>query len=235
MFCPGCGATKTDGSNFCSTCGMTILSASSPQSALASPKTNGTSIASLIFGCFAFLFPSAILAIIFGHLSISEIRKSGGRLQGKGIAITGLVFGYLGIAMIPLILIIAAIAIPNLLRARISANESSAITSIRTLAAAEHTYASGHLSTGYACFLSDLKDRIDPKLTTGQNHGYAFQVYGCTPDSSGLLHTKYQIVAYPLGRDQTGVRAFCVDESALIRVDDGGSARECLRNATLLQ
>lgn len=50
-----------------------------------------------------------------------------------GLAITGLVLGYLGIAMIPLILIIAAIAIPNLLRARMAANESSAAHAIREI------------------------------------------------------------------------------------------------------
>ena len=51
-------------------------------------------------------------------MSLSEIRKSAGRIGGQGIAITGLVLGYLGIVIIPFILIVAAIAIPNLLRAR---------------------------------------------------------------------------------------------------------------------
>ena len=53
------------------------------------------------------------------------------------IAIAGLVLGYLGVLAIPFVLIIAAIAIPNLLRARIAANESAAVSSIRTIGTAE--------------------------------------------------------------------------------------------------
>jgi hypothetical protein len=82
----------------------------------------------------------SILAILFGHLSVSEIRKSAGRLKGEGIAIAGLILGYVGLAIIPLILIIAAIAIPNIRCARIPANESSAIVSVRQLVAAETNY-----------------------------------------------------------------------------------------------
>jgi hypothetical protein len=44
-----------------------------------------------------FAFPLSILAIIFGHLSLSEIRKSAGRLKGEGMAIAGLVLGYVGV------------------------------------------------------------------------------------------------------------------------------------------
>ena len=53
---------------------------------------------------------------------------------------TGLIMGYISAAAIPLILIIAAIAIPNLLRARISANEAAAASTVRT-----HQYCSNHL------------------------------------------------------------------------------------------
>lgn len=48
-------------------------------------------------------------------------------MKGEGLAIAGLVLGYAWIVSIPVILIIAAIAIPNLLRARMAANESSAV------------------------------------------------------------------------------------------------------------
>src|SRR5208283_4914231 len=76
-------------------------------------QTRSMAIASLFCGLFLFAFPLSILAIIFGHLSVSEIRKSAGRLKGEGIAITGLVLGYVGLAIIPVILICAAIALPN--------------------------------------------------------------------------------------------------------------------------
>src|SRR6266852_2316609 len=62
-------------------------------------KTSGKALGSLISGIFGLLlFPVAIVAIILGHISRSEIRKSNGRLQGAGMALTGLIFGYAGIA-----------------------------------------------------------------------------------------------------------------------------------------
>jgi type IV pilus assembly protein PilA len=234
MFCPGCGNTVPDGSAFCNTCGRTIAPASSTPPLLTPPVTNGKSIASLIFGFFAFLFPSAILAIIFGHLSISEIHKSGGRLKGKGMAITGLVFGYLGISFIP-VLIIAAIAIPNLLRARIAANESSAVASVRTIVMAEETYSTEHPNAGFTCSLSDLRGQIGAELSSGQKHGYAFELAGCTANATSPANVKFQVAAHPLNLNQSGVRAFCADESGIIKSDAGGSAQNCLDNGVVLQ
>src|SRR5256885_16926191 len=133
MFCSGCGNNVAAGEKFCRVCGKevaapaaTVLDQGSPVPE-APAETSGKAIASLVCGLFLFAFPLSILAIILGHLSLSEIRKSAGRLQGHGLAMAGLVLGYLGIAAIPMDLIIAAIAIPNLLRARIAANEASAV------------------------------------------------------------------------------------------------------------
>ena len=239
MVCPGCGNSATDGNSFCSTCGMAIASAnvasstSAAQAPISPPKTSGKSVASLIFGCLFFLFPAAILAIILGHLSLAEIGKSAGRIKGKRIAITGLVLGYLGVSFIP-ILIIAAIAIPNLLRARIAANEASAVAGIRILNTAEITYASEHPKTGYTCSSSDLSGLIDSQLASGQKSGYVFEIAGCTVDPRTGAIVKYQVAAHPLG-DQTGRRAFCSDDSAIIRYDAGGSAQNCLESGPVLQ
>ena len=60
--------------------------------------------------CLSFL--TGIPAIILGHISLSRIKKSMGRLKGEGMALTGLILGYISL---PSILIIAAIAIPNFL------------------------------------------------------------------------------------------------------------------------
>jgi Domain of unknown function (DUF4190) len=140
VFCSGCGNNVSVGERFCAVCGQEVSAASAPAPAFGPPaegtifpaQTSGKAIASLVCGLFLFAFPLSILAVIFGHLSVSEIRKSSGRLKGEGIAIAGLVLGYVGLAVIPLILIIAAIAIPNLLRARMAANESSTVASVRT-------------------------------------------------------------------------------------------------------
>ncbi|MGH9817020.1 MAG: DUF4190 domain-containing protein, partial [Candidatus Acidiferrales bacterium] len=98
-------------------------------------------VASLVCGLVFVFFPAAVAAVILGHLSRSDIRRSGGRKTGAGMALAGLVMGYIGVAIIPM-LIIAAIAIPNLLRARITANEASAVGSMRTLSNAVMQYAS---------------------------------------------------------------------------------------------
>ena len=77
--------------------------------------TSGKAIASLVCGVFFFILPASIAAVVLGHLSLSEIKKSAGRVQGQGLAIAGLVLGYMGLAGIPFA-IIAASAIPNWLR-----------------------------------------------------------------------------------------------------------------------
>jgi len=174
---------------------------------------------------------------VLGHLALSEIRKSAGCLKGEGIAIAGLVLGYMWIVGIPIILIVAAIAIPNLLRAKMATNESSAVASVRTLQAAENTYSAARPAQGYTCSLSDLAagTSISGPLATGQKSGYAFALTGSSAETEGASNVKYQIVAYPLRGNQTGVRAFCSDESAAIKVDSGGSARACLESGSALE
>src|SRR5882757_10577418 len=88
--------------------------------------------------------------------------------------------------VVAIILIIAAIAIPNLLRARIAANESSAVAGIRTLNTAELSYQSEYPKVGFTCNLSalggndpsaassDHAQMIDNRLAFGEKHGYRF-------------------------------------------------------------
>ena len=199
-------------------------------------ETSGKAIASLICGLFIFFFPISIVAVVLGHLSLSEIRRSAGRLKGDGLAIAGLVLGYLGIVFIPFILIIAAIAIPNFLRARIAANEAMAVASVRTLMRAEIGFAQSHPNVGFSCSLSDLTEThlIDEPLATGRKYGYAFELSNCTPGAD-QANVKFQVVAYPLTPNTTGVRAFCGDESGLVRVDANGSTQDCLVNSSPLQ
>jgi type II secretory pathway pseudopilin PulG len=209
-------------------------------------ETSGKALASLITGIFGLvLFPIAIVAIILGHMSRSEIRNSNGRLKGDGMATAGLIMGYGAFAVIPFILIIAAIAIPNLLRARIAANESSAVDAVRTINTAELSYRSKFASVGYACRLDSLDGSsgsepsaehaqlIDSVLASGQKHGYAFELRNCVHSETD--GDKYQVVAYPLVRNQTGVRAFCSDETAVIRLDVVGSPDDCLTSGNPLQ
>jgi hypothetical protein len=158
QFCEACGSNLTADDKFCRTCGRATsatpsVAASTAQTAAGPVETSTKAVLSLVCGLLFFIPFLFIAAIVFGHLALSEIRKSAGRLKGDGLAIAGLVLGYIQIAGIPFILIIAAIAIPNLLRARMSANESSAVASIRTLNAAEMNYSATHPVQGYTCSL----------------------------------------------------------------------------------
>ena len=58
----------------------------------------------------------AIPAVICGHMAYSRIKRSAGALSGEGLALGGLITGYLSLALIPLIGIMAAIAIPNFVK-----------------------------------------------------------------------------------------------------------------------
>jgi hypothetical protein len=59
--------------------------------------TNGLAVASMILGILWICYIGSVLAIIFGHVALSQIKKSGDTQGGKGMAIAGLVLGYLGI------------------------------------------------------------------------------------------------------------------------------------------
>jgi type IV pilus assembly protein PilA len=245
VFCSSCGNDVAVGERFCRVCGKEIAADSAPAPALAPPsegtvfpaQTSGKAIASLVCGLFLFAFPFSILAVVLGHLAVSEIRKSAGRLKGEGMAIAGLVLGYVGLAVIPVILIIAAIAIPNLLRARMAANEAMAASSVRTLLSAEVGYSSMHPDIGYTCKLSDLADTgfLDSRLASGQKSGYVFELTGCRTATEGGANTEFRVVAYPITRGQTGTRAFCSDESAVVRFDRTGSPQDCMANGTTLE
>jgi len=241
LFCAACGNSMAEGDRFCRVCGRAVAAGVAPpvNPALApatAAETSGKAIASLVCGLLFLFPPISIVAVVLGHLSLSEIRQSAGRLKGEGLAIAGLVLGYAGLAVIP-VLIIAAIAIPNLLRARIAANESSAVAGVRTLVVAEITYASNHPDTGFTCSLSDLSggQLISGPLATGQKTGYVFELQNCSPEAAGGANKKFQVVAHPLKPNQSGVRTFCSDESNVIKVDSGGSAQGCLENGETLQ
>jgi type IV pilus assembly protein PilA len=234
--CPRCGATVTDNSQFCSNCGNAIPPAQVAPTTVVTPgmppsqsQTSGMAIASLVCGILN-VFPLSVVAIVLGHISLSQIKKSAGRIQGKGLAIAGLVLGYLGIVAIPFILIIADVEIPNLLRAKIAANEASAVHSVRMVATADRAYAAQHQTEGFTCNLADLSSAglSDSDLLRGQKHGYVFTLQNCTVDSAGTPATKFQVTAIPTSLNATGTKAFCADETGALRFDSHGSAQDCL-------
>jgi type IV pilus assembly protein PilA len=130
--------------------------------------------------------------------------------------------------VVAIILIIAAIAIPNLLRAKIAANQASAVGSLRTLNTACIAY-----STSYGQFPSALTnlgpiasggtasstsaDLIDSVLSGGSKSGYTF-VFG-----AGTSNQSYTITATPITAATTGQSMYFTDQSGVIRVNTTGS------------
>jgi prepilin-type N-terminal cleavage/methylation domain-containing protein len=145
--------------------------------------------------------------------------------------------------VVAIILIIAAIAIPNLMRARMSANEASAAGSIRTINTAEVSYFTAYPTVGYTALTalgmgtsspcaptSTLGCFIDNTLassgTGGGKDGYNFSVPTATTST-------YTSLAAPVAINSTGTRAFCSDQTGVIYYNSGSAS--CTPPATPLQ
>jgi type IV pilus assembly protein PilA len=137
--------------------------------------------------------------------------------------------------VVAIILIIAAIAIPNLLRSRIAANEASAVGSVRTINTSEVTYASTYPQIGFAP-LANLGGAggsaagaglLDSVLSAGTKSGYVFTTpaAGITPSSCGttVACSTYTVTGDPQN-SQTGQRHFFSDQSGVIRYNTSAAA-----------
>ena len=153
------------------------------------------------------------------------------RKQQKGFSLIELLI------VVAIILIIAAIAIPNLLRSRMAANEASAVGSLRTINTAEVTYSNTYPTVGFgnlgvlggtaancagstyasssnACLVDDVL------ANTAIKSGYNFTATA----GSGTPSVTYTSLAVPSANGQSGSRAFCSDQSGVIRFNAGGTA-----------
>jgi type IV pilus assembly protein PilA len=144
--------------------------------------------------------------------------------------------------VVAIILTIAAISIPNLLRARIAANDASAVASLRSLNTAQISYNSSYPTIGFAttrialggtsCAPPGSIDSclIDTQLASGSKSGYSFTLLG----TSGTPNATYPIRADPLSPNQTGVRYFCAFADAVIRFGSA-SLTSCTTTVSPLQ
>jgi type IV pilus assembly protein PilA len=133
--------------------------------------------------------------------------------------------------VVAIILIIAAIAIPNLLRARISANEASSVSSLRTMNTACITYNSTYGQ--YPLVIADLGPVAAPAIPTSTQADLLDQVLAPAsgvPQKSGYNFTYastgsvYTINGDPITVNQTGVRHFFTDASGVIRFNAAATA-----------
>ena len=132
--------------------------------------------------------------------------------------------------VVAIIGIIAAIAIPSLLRSRMSANEAAAIGSLKTLAAAETDYnnnSSPHTYTGSLDCLGSGNGAggvsfIDPALSSGLKSGYMISLTMSTNADANGSYWAWSSTAWPVVYASTGIRTFYIDETAVIRGSDLG-------------
>lgn len=147
--------------------------------------------------------------------------------QNKGFSLIELLI------VVAIILIIMAIAVPNFLRSRLQANESAAVSALRTLNTAQISYNSTYPTVGFATTLTNLGDGgtstncgatttptstsaclIDSVLETGTKSGYSFALSG----AAGTPTATYQLITSPIQPGTTGNRYFCSFADAVVRV-----------------
>jgi type IV pilus assembly protein PilA len=173
---------------------------------------------------------------------INTVRSSGNEVANNGAGASQKGFSLIELLIVvAIILIIAAIAIPNMLRSRMAANQASAVSNLRTLTSASVSYwvtyndgypaslgvlggISGTPATCNAAILIDQTLAIAPN----QKSGYEFALTGnqgnvsnpppgCTPGFLGYLLT-----AAPLSPGVTGNISYCSDESGVLHFDTSG-------------
>lgn len=152
--------------------------------------------------------------------------------------------------VVAIILIIAAIAIPNLLRSRISANESSAASAIRTISTGQVSYIAAYPSTGYSATLAALGPPaatgcpatgptstnacfIDYQLAQAITAGTAKSGYYYGMGSPGLTpNPGYTAGAAPGVFNQSGVRGFCSNEDGVVHFNPAQNGAPTTVSAT---
>lgn len=257
MFCYKCGTAMAEDTAVCPQCGAAVAEApqvppppAAPSQSWPAPqqqywqaaRTDGKATASMVLGILGLLCfwgIAGVPAVILGHLSKADIKKSGGRLQGEGMATTGLITGYVSIALG--VLFFAAILIPNLTRSRIEANHNAAVSTLRIVTTAQVSYSTDYPNRGYAKDLSVLGSG-SPSCSGGRSAdhaclivgplaasqctaghwcnkgGYKFSMAGiCGADGSC---TDYVIVATPL-RSNMGSKTFCSTSDGVLRYKIG--------------
>jgi hypothetical protein len=181
---------------------------------------------------------AALLAIIFGHWAKASIRRSGERLHGRGMAIAGLVLGYLWLGGSIVVILISAF----ISHSRVLANQAAALGSLRTINTAAITYKSTY-NRGYPPTLAALgppsagnsnssaepsekaAGLIDEYLAASLKSNYRFTYIPGPADSAGKIQT-YTVRADPLEPGVSGKMYYFTDQTGVIRVEKSREANQ---------
>jgi len=227
--CTNCRGNLADFVPLCPYCGV---SQPVPQMAMvqqAPPQSSNKAIASLVCGVLFLCAPASIAAIILGHLALVDIKRSANRMTGHGLAIAGLVMGYLGIALTTIYIVFMVFMFRTTLSRDVPANETAAIATMRTYNQALKAYATKCPQQGYPATLLPLgpgpgncahANLTDARLAVPVpvRRGYMFQY---TPGANGSEQIRvFALVARPVQPNLTGKRFFFLDEEGVIRQAD---------------
>lgn len=189
-------------------------------------QRKGLAVASLIVGIlslltFSLFIVGALSALVMGIVAVVRTGRQPEVYGGRGMAVGGIVTSALSLVMTPVLGIILAIAIPNLLASRRAANEAGAVASLREIVLAEGTY-SHTVGKGSYGSLEELgrASLIEAALARGVKNGYQFELV--TTDETCAVS------AVPLSYGTTGRRSFYAtcDESEVHAADKGGRAAD---------
>jgi type IV pilus assembly protein PilA len=146
-----------------------------------------------------------------------------------------------------IMLILMALAVPQMLKLKKQANELSATQTVGAIGKAEMSYISAYPTNGYACTLAALggdphagapsaqaAQLLDPQLAaTGQKSGYVFGITNCTKATNTVNNqdtfTSYEVTGVPQTVGKTGDRGFCSDENNIVKYDPAGGTN-CTQN-----
>ena len=140
--------------------------------------------------------------------------------------------------VLSIIIVLMALAIPQMLKMKKTANETSAVQTMRTIGQAESNYNSAFPTTGYGCPLTTLggdpksgapsaaaSQFLDPSLAAaGQKSGYTFTVTcgSKVTVNNQDMYTSYELTGVPQTVGKTGDRGYCSDENNIIKFDPAG-------------
>jgi len=138
-------------------------------------------VASLVFGIIsvmggALLIVPSILAVVFGHVAKAHCKRNNIE-AGQSMSLAGLIMGYISIAVIPIIGLLAAMAIPAFQKVRIASQEKVMINNVRQLAAAADQYYLEHNTNeaGFADIVGPDKYVTNINSVVGEKYPKAFQ------------------------------------------------------------
>ncbi len=139
--------------------------------------------------------------------------------------------------VVAIILVIAAMSVPNLVKSRLSANEASAVSALRSINTAQTTYSITYPTVGYADNLSKLAAPAGGNPVNANNAGLLDWVLGCANQPCNKSGYKFAIInpvgnpvagyettGTPITPGTTGIRGFCGGTQNTIGVDANGGS-----------